>query len=130
MIEQAKVIKVLENNTIEVEISKSDSCSSCGACILGSDPDAMKRTIVLKNIKNNKPGDLVNIEIDSKNFYQAFFLIFVLPLMMFIFSAWLLIEFGFGEGVSFTVSVIVFLCSFLIAKHYDKKIGGDSCKII
>lgn len=129
MIEQGKVARILENNLIEVEINKSEACSSCGACILGSDPNAMKRTIVVSNIKSSKVGEMVNIEIDSKNFYQAFFLIFVLPLVSFIGSAWVLIRLGLSEGIAFAASLMIFLLSFLIARRYDKQFGENNYRI-
>ena len=104
MIESGKVIKVLPDKKIEVEIIRTEGCQSCKGCIVGAGGEVVCPRVIVENTKNNKEGDKVLLQIDSKNFYLAFSLIFVIPLLVFIGSAVILMSFAISQGISFIYS--------------------------
>lgn len=120
MIEQGKIIRILPNNQVEVALTGS-SCQKCQGCITAAG-SCEQTKIILQNINDHKLGDEVEIEVPAKIFYTAFFLVFILPLIVLVVSILILQKIKVDQGINLIISFILFLVSYYFANRYDKKI--------
>ena len=54
------------------------NCSSCGSC------ESKPMDISLKSNKKHQIGDIVDIEIEEKSYFKIGFLLYILPLIVFV----------------------------------------------
>lgn len=77
MREVGEVIRV-EGDRAIVRIQRSSACRHCGACGLGAISDEMLLT--LPNSLNAKPGDMVELSIESVHLLKASAITYLIPL--------------------------------------------------
>ncbi|MFO7295518.1 MAG: SoxR reducing system RseC family protein [Caldicoprobacter sp.] len=77
MREVGEVIRV-EGDRAIVRIQRSSACRHCGACGLGASSDEMLLT--LPNSLNAKPGDMVELSIESVHLLKASAITYLIPL--------------------------------------------------
>lgn len=77
MREVGEVIKT-EGNRAVVRIMRSSACKHCGACSFGENRDEMLLT--LPNSLNAKPGDMVELDLESVHLLKASAITYLIPL--------------------------------------------------
>jgi positive regulator of sigma E activity len=114
--EIGEVIEV-DRDKIKVKFNKEKMCSSCCHSFLCKRNDE----IIVKNFEKLplKKGDKIEIAIEGKRFVLANFLIFLIPIFIFLFT--LFIFKNLGELKSFLFALIVMASYFLILRVIIKK---------
>jgi len=105
MTQEGIVTQTFANNTAEVAVTRmtacGGNCGSCETCMLQSE---------LKTVANNlvgaEPGQRVVIESKSSAVLGAVFLVYVMPLALFLAGYALSYAAGLGEGVCIVSSFV------------------------
>ena len=77
MREVGEVVRI-EGDKAVVRIRRSSACQRCGACGLGSSSDEM--LVTLPNSLNAKPGDMVELTLESVHLLKASAITYLIPL--------------------------------------------------
>lgn len=77
--QKAGVLLSVDKNIAIVEIQKHSSCSNCSGCKLGYDNSALEAEVY--NEIGAKVGELVYIDMESKQVLFAAFIMYVIPLI-------------------------------------------------
>lgn len=123
MRQYAKVIET-DENMAKVEIRRHGSCNKCGEC---KEQSSNELEIKANNPIGAKTGEIVAIELESKNVLGALFVVYFLPLIN------MFIGYLVGKGISgnlginntdlmgAVIAVLFLVTSFLIAKKYGER---------
>lgn len=113
------LVKAINIDTIEVEIFKELSCSTCNSC--------NSKTHGIKNFiyKNNdlKVGDIIEFEIETKKFLLISFLLYIFPILLMIIFYFIGQYFNFSEGKLVLLSFIGLFFGLYIVYFLDKTKG-------
>lgn len=112
MKEVGKVLKT-EGPTSIVEVGGKycESCSVKGYCLLSSQRE---RKIEAKNSINAKEGDIVIVNVPSKKYISATFVIYIIPILFMLLGAYIGNKFGSYFGIKdVNLSPIIFGFIFL-----------------
>lgn len=107
MTTEAVVTKIINKDMAEVAVTRGTACGgncgSCEACVFESE---------LKTEAFNKisafPGQRVLLETESRKFYKAAFMVYILPFILFFIGYALASALGGSEGVCMAVSALFF----------------------
>lgn len=91
MKEIGEIIELKETYAV-IRIKRSSSCDRCGVCKFGSSGDEMLLTI--PNQLHGKPGDWVELDLDSVHVLRASFITYSIPLVSLILG----VAFGYFIG--------------------------------
>ena len=80
MKEVGKVVKILGDNKVEVELSATGGCKKCGLCRIGLNNKAYMTAGTRENLAI---GDYVEVEMKEREVVFVTFLVFILPLILF-----------------------------------------------
>ncbi|MFT9494612.1 SoxR reducing system RseC family protein [Anaerosolibacter sp.] len=97
MIQTGTVIETINGNKAKVHMKKHSACGDCGACQHGK--ENMELNIVAMNEIGAKPGDFVEVNMETQNVMGAAFIIYVIPLLA------LVLGIGVGSYVLNTIGV-------------------------
>ncbi len=118
MKETGKVIQATEE-TATVRLTRQSACggncASCGAC------PYQTAEVTVTNTLGAKPGDTIEIELNTKKVYQAAFLVYILPLVCFFLAYFLCCYFGTPENFCILAGLFLAAACFLIIRHWSKK---------
>jgi len=103
MKETGKIIKIISNDLVEVELKGSAACAKCNICLFKSNGTA---TINAKNKIGAALGQYVEIEIPEGRVVLSAILVFILPIVSF-FAGYLIS--GIYLAVLFLAVYLVFL---------------------
>ncbi len=95
MKERGQIVEVKDGLAV-VKIKRSSYCNSCGACNMGAHPDEMILTV--PNRLEGKPGDLVELDLESSSILKASAIMYLIPL------AALLIGAGAGYMIAYRIN--------------------------
>ena len=119
MTQDAIVLRILPNSMAEVVVTRSTACgSNCGSCESCIFQPELKA--IAKNHIGAKPGQRVVISSRTSKVFSAAFLVYIMPLILFILgfaSATLL---GAAEGIAILVSFICLIISAVLLVVYQK----------
>ncbi len=75
------VVSRVIGNYVEVELTRSEACKHCNACV----PSLTDKTMILRaeNACHAKEGDRVRIEVQQNGFLAAVCLLYVVPAIVF-----------------------------------------------
>ena len=112
-------IKTVSGDTCEVIVKRKtacgDNCASCSAAC-----ESKQHLCTAKNCVGAKVGDKVFVEMDSIKVLKSAFLVYILPILVFLTGFVLAKQYGLGEAWSALCaaagSIIVFLCVSMYAK--------------
>lgn len=127
--EIGQVIEVVEHNKIKVKLKRVEACAKCKACTAGF--SQMDMFIVAENLCDAKLDEKVNIELESKYYYKAVFIMYFIPLVNLIlgFVSGLYLARYFNmknqELVSFFCGILLMVLTYLIIKLVHLKKGDD-----
>ncbi|SHH90624.1 positive regulator of sigma(E), RseC/MucC [Caloranaerobacter azorensis DSM 13643] len=125
--DQIGFVSRIEGDRAEVIVRRVSSCGDkCTSCKGGCSVPGIKTTI--KNTLGAKPGDYVEIRMNTSIVLKSAFLVYVLPLILMIFgislSIYLFKNMGYNnyENLGFIAGLLFLGFSFIILRLYDKKI--------
>lgn len=78
MREVGEIVQIKGNMAV-IRIQRSSACRRCGACGFGSTPDEMLLTV--PNSLGAKPGDLVELSLESVQLLKASAITYLIPLL-------------------------------------------------
>lgn len=127
MKEIGKIIDKKDNLAI-VELTPSSFCSTCSLCQRGKNDKFILTAI---NQCSANIGDIVSIEISKSSFYKATILIYIIPLLFFLFGVFI----GYFIGnilnkdpqlVGLITGSFLIIFGFVLIRFWDKKIQKKS----
>lgn len=121
MREKGRVVEVNGGN-ITIAIGKESACggncASCGGC------GQKVRTAKAINSVNAKIGDVVEIELCERKILSAAFIVYILPLLLFL-PGYYLPRIFTENNVICTIAAFVFMIiGFFLTHAYDKQTNG------
>ena len=97
-----------------------DNCASCGgACKMNF------QSVTAKNPAGAKAGDNVIIEMDGKKVILSAFLVYILPILVFIISFYGVQTLNLGNTLSGGISAVLTVISFSVTVIYDRHHKSD-----
>ena len=75
------IVKEIKNGEATISLTQTDACKECHGCLLSNDGKSM--LLKIKTSLKISPGDRVLLQLDSKSFLLAGFLVLTFPLIMF-----------------------------------------------
>lgn len=122
-------VKSTSDNICEVIIKRKTACGeNCGSC-----KGACKlklQSVKARNDIGAKSGDYVAIEMDSKNVLLSAFLVYVLPLVLFLLSYEITSRLFRNTALTLIVSTALVTASFLSAMAYDRHHKEDFLSVV
>lgn len=117
---QTGIVKKLNNNEAEVEITRSsacgENCASCGLC-----PGQTARVFALNNA-GAKTGDMVIIDMADKKVLGAAFLVYIAPVIMLIAGYFISDAIFKNEGLAILTGFIFLAVTFIVLMRLDKRL--------
>lgn len=102
-----------------------DNCASCkGACKMNF------QSVTAKNAVGAKAGDIVVIEMDSKKVLFSAFLVYIMPLLVFVISFYGMQKLRFSSALSGGVSALLTVVLFGLTMLYDRRHKADFLPVI
>ncbi len=125
MIEKGKVLGIRDGEAT-IELAETEHCRSCNIC--SSLGERKKREMRIEAVEGLEEGQEVTIEIESKAVLKAGFLVFIMPLLMFIVGALIaekvfgLLGVGIGKDAgAFLLGFLFLIVTFAIVYFADKR---------
>lgn len=117
---QTGIVKKLNNNTADVEITRSsacgDNCASCGLC------PGRTATVTAVNEPNAKVGDTVIIDMSDKKVLGAAALVYIAPLAALIAGYLLCRAVTQHEGISILTGFLFLAAAFFVISRADRRL--------
>ena len=121
MTQEAVVIKLLPGNMAEVAVRRTTACGgNCGSCESCVFQNELK-TPALNRIQA-QPGQKVLIESQSSRIFKAAFLVYVMPLLMFLLGYLLAAALGLSESLQIVLSFAGMLLGGVLLVMSQKRI--------
>lgn len=126
-------VKSVSGEICEVIVKRKSACGeNCASCKAGC--EAREHLCTAKNFIGAKVGDKVFLEMDSKKVLKSAFLVYILPILVFL-AVFVIAD---GQGLNELVSaicaavggVIAFLCVSIYAKSRKNDYIPDVIEII
>lgn len=128
MREIGQVVEI-KDDLAKIQIKRTEACEKCGACDMGQ--SQMMETMA-KNDIFAKVGDQVEIEAESVNILKAAFILYGIPLVLFMtgtflgyFTANLIGLSHWNNLIGFVVGVVFMLISYVSIKRNESKFSRD-----
>lgn len=110
MTQDAVVTKVFKNGMAEVAVSRGTACGSncgnCESCVFQNEIKAFA-----KNTVHARPGEKVVIESLSSRIFSAAFLLYIVPMVLFVVGYAIAAGLGLSEGLCVLCSFAAFAIS-------------------
>ena len=120
MTQDAVVTKVFPNGMAEVVVARGTACGSpCGTgegCVF---QNALKA--FAKNSVHAKPGEKVVIESLSSRIFGAAFIVYIVPMLVFVIGYIIAASCGLSEGMSVLCSFIAFCAAVAVIVVYQRR---------
>lgn len=129
MEEIAQVVRVIDGGGAEVEIRRHTMCHECGGCGHGKSENTR---FEVDNPIQAQEGEIVILEMATKNLLGAVLLIYLLPLIDliigYLIGDWLNTTYHFfkGEGFAIICGLLFLALTFVFIRQYDKRAGTRS----
>lgn len=120
MTQDAVVTKVLPNGMAEVVVSRGTACgSNCGNCESCVFQNEIKT--FAKNTVHARPGEKVVIESLSSRIFGAAFIVYIVPMLVFIIGYVIAVSCGLTEGMSVLCSFLAFCAAVACVVVYQRR---------
>lgn len=120
MTQDAVVTKVFPNGMAEVVVARGTACGSncgnCESCVFQNEIKAYA-----KNSVNAKPGEKVVIESLSSRIFGAVFIVYIVPLLVFVLGYAIAAACGLSEGLSILCSFAVFCVAVAVMVVHQRR---------
>lgn len=109
MLEKGRVV-ALKGEVAVVQFMRTSACKNCGACLKAGDSEM---AVEVTNTLNAKVNDEVSVELPERNFFQAAFLMYGIPLAALLIALFVTSALTTSEltviGVSVASAVLAFV---------------------
>ncbi len=124
MLQQAKVVRIIDDNKAEISVVRASACGhDCESC-LGCGMSSSQVIAVAMNLVGARVGDLVTVETDTTAVIGIAAVVYMLPLALFFIAYITCKVIGFTESLSLIPGAIGFavgiLCALLVNRRVDK----------
>lgn len=120
MTQDAVVTKVFPNGMAEVVVARGTACgSNCGNCESCVFQNKIKA--FAKNSVHAKPGEKVVIESLSSRIFGAAFIVYIVPMLVFVIGYIIAASCGLSEGMSVLCSFIAFCAAVAVIVVYQRR---------
>ena len=120
MTQDAVVTKVFPNGMAEVVVARGTACGSncgnCESCVFQNEIKAFA-----KNSVPAKPGEKVVIESLSSRIFGAAFIVYIVPMLVFVIGYIIAASCGLSEGMSVLCSFIAFCAAVAVIVVYQRR---------
>lgn len=120
MTQDAVVTKVFPNGMAEVIVARGTACGSncgnCESCVFQNEIKAFA-----KNSVHAKPGEKVVIESLSSRIFGAAFIVYIVPMLVFVIGYIIAASCGLSEGMSVLCSFIAFCVAVAVIVVYQRR---------
>ncbi|MFZ7122035.1 MAG: SoxR reducing system RseC family protein, partial [Eubacteriaceae bacterium] len=120
------IVNSIRGNEAKVIIQRNAACGDCGACQVGKDKLTMEATAI--NVIGAKEGDKVEVEMKFVNVLRASFIMYGIPLIMFIvgsiigyYYSSIVLEQPENPIFSFLFGIILTAITYFVIKYLDSK---------
>lgn len=125
MTQSAVVTKILSNTKAEVVVSRLTACGgNCGACDSCICQSEMK--IIADNLISARPGQKVTIESSTAKVYKAVFLVYVMPLVLFLIGYTVSSILNLAEGLCIVISFFMLTLGGLLVVKINNRIKPEN----
>ena len=119
---ESGIVKSVSGDLCQVVVTRKsacgENCATCkGSCKLSD------QVCTCKNLIGAKPGDRVEIEMDTKKVLKSAFLVYMFPIIIFL-SAYFLSE-GLTEAARIAISLVVTILFFVSLFFRDKRLKPE-----
>lgn len=123
MIQEGKVVKLLADDMVRVEVMRQSACGrDCRTCAGGcAAAETQLLYVEAKNETGAKLGDYVVLEGESRKVLGMAALTYMLPLALFFVGFVVLSLFGVAEGMAIAGGGVGFLLGILAAIFYSRR---------
>lgn len=112
------IVKDISGEFCHVVVRRKSACGeNCASC--GGGCKLQNQICLVKNTKNAKPGDIVEIEIDTAKVLKSAFLVYILPILIFICTYFALSN--LSELSAALISASAMVCVFVALFVADRK---------
>jgi len=123
------VIELVEDKA-KIRMQRHTACGDCGACQVG--PSQLKLVLEAENVVGAKPGDMVEVNMETLDFFSAAIVIYLYPLLALIagiFGGYYgLLALGFSDSAAQGIGAILGLLAaaliYVIIRLNEEKIQG------
>lgn len=120
MTNEGIVTRLLSDSRAEVAVTRGTACGgNCGSCEACQYQNELKTVAV--NRLGARPGQRVVIETSSSVIFGAALLVYVMPLVLFVFGYFISSILGASEGVCVLVSFVFLILSAVILVNTQRK---------
>lgn len=116
------VVTEKSEKSVKVKIERNsacgENCASCGMC------PGTEQIVEVENCTNADVGDMVLVEMKSKNVLKAAFLVYILPLILLVFGYFVAGIFTESDVICAVTGFIFMIIGFFALHFYDGKNGG------
>lgn len=120
MTQDAVVTKVFPNGMAEVVVARGTACGSncgnCESCVFQNEIKAFA-----KNSVHAKLGEKVVIESLSSRIFGAAFIVYIVPMLVFVIGYIIAASCGLSEGMSVLCSFIAFCAAVAVIVVYQRR---------
>ena len=124
MTQDAIVTKLLPNSMAEVVVTRQTACGgncgSCEACMFQSELKAVARNRI-----QARPGQRVVIESQTSKVFSAVFLVYIVPIVLFLLGYFLAYILGASEGICILVSFLSLVLSAVLLVQFHRRFSKD-----
>ena len=124
MTQDAIVTKLLPNSMAEVVVTRQTACGgncgSCEACMFQSELKAVARNRI-----QARPGQRVVIESQTSKVFSAVFLVYIVPIVLFLLGYFLAYILGASEGICILVSYLSLVLSAVLLVQFHRRFSKD-----
>ena len=117
-------VKSVSGDICEVIVKRKSACGeNCASCKAGC--EAREHLCTAKNLIGAKVGDKVFLEMDSTKVLKSAFLVYILPILVFLMVFVIADEQGMNESMSALCAVVGSAIAFLGVSMYAKRKKND-----
>lgn len=126
-------VKTVSKETCEVIIKRKTACGeNCASC--KATCSAKEQVCVAVNLAGAKVGDKVMVEMDSAKVLKSAFLVYILPILVFLTVFAAVLESGVNSGMSAVSAIfcagLVFVCVGVYDRRHSKEYLSRVVEII
>lgn len=127
---QTGLVVELVDNKAKIRMQRHTACGDCGACQVG--PNQLKLVLEAENVVGAKPGDMVEVDMETLDFLSAAIVIYLYPLIALIagiFGGFYgSLALGFSEnaaqGIGAVLGLTAAALTYVLIRLNEKKLQG------
>lgn len=135
MEQNGKVVELINDTTAKVAILRHTACEKCGSCHIGSSNKDV--IITVENTINAQPGNIVAVQMETRNVLSAALIMYVIPLIILVSGILIgtkLFQGEKGDILAIILGFALLALSYMVIKknehYFSKKYTANITNII